>query len=67
MPDLYNLGDLIAPSHDLDHLALIDLGGEQAPRQVDIPVKRVVGESYTGRDAQLDTAVRELLKQIGGR
>jgi len=40
---------------------------EQTPRQVDIPVKRNVGESYTGRDAQLDTAVRELLKQLGTR
>lgn len=40
---------------------------EQAPRQVDVPVKRQVGESYTGRDAQLDRAVQELLKQIGGR
>ena len=40
---------------------------EQTPRQVDIPVKRHVGESYTGRDAQLDTAVRELLKQLGTR
>jgi Tol biopolymer transport system component/C-terminal processing protease CtpA/Prc len=38
---------------------------EQAPRQVDIPVKRPVGESYTGRDSQLDTAVRELLAQVG--
>ena len=38
---------------------------EQAPRQVDVPVKRLVGESYTGRDTQLDTAVRELLAQIG--
>ena len=40
---------------------------EQSPRQVDVPVKRAVGESYTGRDAQLDTAVGELLKQIGAR
>jgi Tol biopolymer transport system component/C-terminal processing protease CtpA/Prc len=40
---------------------------EQAPRQVDIPVKRQVGESYSGRDAQLDTAVQELLKQLGVR
>jgi hypothetical protein len=37
---------------------------EQAPRQVDIPVKRQVGESYSGRDAQLDAAVQELLKQL---
>ena len=40
-------------------------GMEQAPRPVDIPVKRQVGESYTGRDAQLDRAVQELLTQIG--
>jgi C-terminal processing protease CtpA/Prc len=38
---------------------------EQAPRPVDIPVKRQVGESYTGRDAQLDAAVAELLRQLG--
>jgi tricorn protease len=38
---------------------------ELNPRQVDVPVTRPVGESYTGRDSQLDAAVRELLKQIG--
>jgi tricorn protease len=37
---------------------------ELNPRPVDIPVKRQVGESYSGRDAQLDTAVDELLRQI---
>lgn len=40
---------------------------EQAPRQVDVAVKRPVGESYTGRDIQLDAAVKELLAQLGGR
>jgi hypothetical protein len=30
-----------------------------------VPVKRPVGESYSGKDSQLDTAVAELLKQIG--
>jgi tricorn protease len=40
---------------------------EQAPRQVDLLVKRPVGESYSGRDTQLDAAVRELLTQLGGR
>jgi tricorn protease len=47
-----------------------DAGGktmELVPRQVDVPVKRKVGESYSGRDAQLDTAVAELLKQLGAR
>jgi tricorn protease len=39
---------------------------EQAPRQVDVAVKRPVGESYSGRDTQLDAAVKELLAQLGG-
>ena len=38
---------------------------EMHPRPVDVPVTRPVGESYTGKDAQLDAAVAELLKQIG--
>lgn len=40
---------------------------ELNPRQVDVPVTRPIGETYTGRDSQLDTAVQTLLKQIGGR
>jgi C-terminal processing protease CtpA/Prc len=39
---------------------------ELNPRQVDVPVTRPIGETYTGKDSQLETAVRELLKQIGG-
>jgi len=38
---------------------------ELAPRPVDVPVVRPIGESYTGRDVQLETAARELLKQLG--
>ncbi len=38
---------------------------EMNPRPVDVPVVRPIGESYTGHDVQLETAVRELLKQIG--
>ena len=38
---------------------------EMHPRAVDVPVTRPVGESYSGKDVQLDTAVAELLKQIG--
>jgi len=38
---------------------------ELHPRPVDVPVTRPIGESYTGRDSQLDAAVAELLKQIG--
>jgi tricorn protease len=40
---------------------------ELAPRPVDIAVSRPVGETYTEKDSQLDTAVRELLKQIGAK
>jgi hypothetical protein len=40
---------------------------ELAPRPVDVPVERPIGESYTGRDVQLDTAVRELLRQLGNQ
>ena len=36
---------------------------ERNPRPVDVPVTRPVGESYTGKDSQLDAAVRELLGQ----
>ncbi|MBK9155614.1 MAG: PD40 domain-containing protein [Chloracidobacterium sp.] len=34
---------------------------ELNPRQVDVPVTRPIGESLTGKDSQLDRAVRELL------
>lgn len=37
---------------------------ERASRKVDIPVDRPMGESYTGRDAQLERAVAELMAQI---
>jgi Tol biopolymer transport system component/C-terminal processing protease CtpA/Prc len=40
---------------------------ELNPRPVDIPVTRPVGETYTEKDSQLDTAVRELLKQLGDK
>jgi tricorn protease len=43
----------------LDNAAL-----ERASRQVDIRVDRPMGESYTGRDSQLERAVQELLSQI---
>jgi tricorn protease len=38
---------------------------EMHPRPVDVPVTRPVGESYSDKDVQLDTAVAELLKQLG--
>ncbi len=37
---------------------------ENNPRPVDVPVSRPIGESYTGKDSQLDAAVRELLAQL---
>jgi C-terminal processing protease CtpA/Prc len=40
---------------------------ELNPRRVDVPVTRPIGESLTGKDIQLDTAARELLKQMGPR
>ena len=40
---------------------------EMVPRPVDIEVVRPVGESYSGRDSQLDRAVSVLLEQIGRR
>ena len=40
---------------------------EMHPRPVDLAVERPVGESYLGRDSQLDAAVSELLKQLGSR
>ena len=38
---------------------------ELNPRPVDVEVTRPIGETLTGRDSQLDAAVRELLAQIG--
>jgi Tol biopolymer transport system component len=37
---------------------------ELHPRPVDVMVDRPVGESYTGKDAQLDAAVKELLGSL---
>lgn len=38
---------------------------ELNPRPVDVQITRPIGESLQGKDSQLDTAVRELLTQIG--
>src|SRR5262249_56050558 len=37
---------------------------ENNPRQVDVTVTRPIGESYTGKDSQLDAAVKALLAEI---
>jgi C-terminal processing protease CtpA/Prc len=44
------------------------LGGENMelnPRPVDVAIERPIGESYSGKDVQLDAAVKELLNEIG--
>jgi Tol biopolymer transport system component/C-terminal processing protease CtpA/Prc len=38
---------------------------ERNPRPVDIEVTRPIGETLTGKDSQLDAAVKELLRQLG--
>jgi hypothetical protein len=38
---------------------------EHSPRPVDVAADRPVGESYAGRDSQLNAAVRQLLSQLG--
>jgi hypothetical protein len=38
---------------------------ERNPRPVDVEVTRPIGETLTGKDSQLDAAVKELLKQLG--
>jgi len=40
---------------------------EGHPRAVDFAVSRALGESYKGVDTQLDTAIKELLTQVGTR
>jgi C-terminal processing protease CtpA/Prc len=52
----------------LPRLLMADRTGrslENHPRPVDEEVTRPIGESYTGRDSQLDMAVKKLLAQIG--
>ena len=38
---------------------------ELHPRPVDLPATRPIGESLTGKDSQLDEAIRALLKRLG--
>ncbi len=40
---------------------------ELHPRPVDVVADRPLGESYSGRDAQLDAAVKTLLAEVGTR
>jgi C-terminal processing protease CtpA/Prc len=40
---------------------------EMHPRPVDIPVTRPIGENLTGRDSQLEAAVKKLLEEVDHR
>jgi tricorn protease len=54
-------------SFRLPHTRIRGADGEDMelhPRPVDIQVSRPVGESFTGKDSQLDAAVRELLRSL---
>ncbi|HEY0139775.1 MAG TPA: DPP IV N-terminal domain-containing protein [Thermoanaerobaculia bacterium] len=52
----------------LPFIKITDSKGENmelAPRPVDVFVQRPIGETFAGKDAQLDVAVRELLGGLG--
>ncbi|HLX61185.1 MAG TPA: S41 family peptidase [Planctomycetota bacterium] len=54
----------------IPHTRVLTTSGEameMKPRRVDLEVTRPIGECYSGHDCQLDVAVEELLKEIGGK
>src|SRR6266850_3260446 len=53
MPTFTNLGDLIRRDRDLDKVAIIDLGGEQAPREF----------TYAQLDAMANGVARALFRR----
>src|SRR6266850_1370517 len=53
MPTFTNLGDLIRRDRDLDKVAIIDLGGEQAPREF----------TYAQLDAMANGVARALTRR----
>jgi Tol biopolymer transport system component/C-terminal processing protease CtpA/Prc len=66
---IYTWGSVLmdGTSFRLPHARVRNAAGEDMemhPRPVDIAVSRPVGESYTGRDSQLDAAVKELLAEL---
>jgi tricorn protease len=66
----WNLGLMDGSTFRIPRMKIEDSNGknmELVPRPVDIPVSRPIGETYTDKDSQLDTAVRELLKQLGAK
>ncbi|MGH9521155.1 MAG: hypothetical protein ACRD3E_01335, partial [Terriglobales bacterium] len=53
----------------MPHIRVTDHEGkpmEMHPRPVDYAVENPVGESYTGKDSQLDEAIKVLLDQVEG-
>lgn len=63
-----NLTLLDGTSIRIPFIKITDANGvvmEMNPRPVDVPIRRQVGEGLKGQDTQLDTAVRELLSQLG--
>jgi Tol biopolymer transport system component/C-terminal processing protease CtpA/Prc len=66
----WNLGLMDGSAFRVPRMKIEDSSGkdmELVPRPVDVPVSRPIGETYTDKDSQLDTAVRELLKQLGAK
>jgi len=66
----WNTGLIDGGTVRLPRMKVTDNAGadmELAPRPVDVPATRPVGETYAGKDSQLDAAVRELLGQLGDR
>ena len=52
-----NLGDLMVRDRDMSKVAVIDLGGEQAPREF----------SYAQLDAMANGVARALSKRVSGQ
>ncbi|HSU97812.1 MAG TPA: hypothetical protein VLI40_11320, partial [Gemmatimonadaceae bacterium] len=53
------------PSTRITSLDGMDM--EMHPRPVDVEVTRPMGESYSGKDSQLDAAVATLLAQLDAK
>jgi tricorn protease len=63
----WNVGTFDGTTVRLPRQRVTDIAGknmELNPRPVDVPVTRPIGETYTGKDSQLDAAIRTLLADI---
>jgi tricorn protease len=64
----WNTGTFDGTTVRLPRQRITDSNGkdmELNPRPVDIAVTRPIGETYTGKDSQLDAAIRSLLGDLG--